>query len=186
MNEQNMVKRISFLTTGDGFRKHKDVKLNDVRDADGTTLTTGTVPVLAALETSFIGLSVAANQTYLGTLQFVIPEDYDESKNELRLRFLCNSAGTTNAPTLAATLYVKRAGVALATKTQKTSAAISKTSATTGAAWTEINLDSLSLLPGDSIFAVMVTAAHTTDAVSVYALELYYRSNLAFSTLDNR
>lgn len=43
-----------------------------------------------------------------------------------------------------------------------------------------------SLKPGDSIQITLSTAAHTTDAISVYGIELWYRSNLAFTDINSR
>ena len=43
-----------------------------------------------------------------------------------------------------------------------------------------------SIKPGDCLSIVLTTAAHTTDAISVYGVELWYRSNLAFSDIRSR
>ena len=185
-NEQNFLTRLDSLITGDGFRQVQEVKMSEWKTAAGLTLTASTAPTMAALETSFYGVQSASSTTDLGSLAFTVPEDYDSDSDELRLRFLCNSAGTTDEPILTATLYTKREGVALATKTGVDSAAVSKTSATTGATWTEIDLDGLSLLPGDAVFAVLTIGAHTTDAINFYGVELIYRSNLAFTDPNDR
>jgi hypothetical protein len=43
-----------------------------------------------------------------------------------------------------------------------------------------------SIQPGDCLNIVLTTAAHTTDAISVYGITIWYRSNLAFTDINSR
>jgi hypothetical protein len=186
MNEFNFVRRVGFLAPGDGFRKCEDTKLAEWRTAAGLTLTAATAPLAAALETSFYGVQSASSTTDLGSMRVTVPRDYDFDADELRVRFLCNSAGTTDAPVISVQPYIKREGIALRTGTAASSAAVTKTSATTGAAWKEVKLDGNLLRPGDAVALVFTIGAHTTDAINFYGVEIYYRSNLAFSVIEDR
>ena len=40
--------------------------------------------------------------------------------------------------------------------------------------------------PGDILDVVLNSAAHTTDVIHIYGIELWYRSNLAFSDINSR
>lgn len=99
----NFVKRVSYLAPGDGYRKCVPLKLlGDIRDTVGIDLTAATVPALLALETNFYGLNVAAGQTHVGLINWAVPEDYDDSADELRVRLLCNRSADTAADLLLA------------------------------------------------------------------------------------
>ena len=68
MNENNLVRRLSYLTPGDGYRKCFPLDiLADVKDATGLVLTAATVPAIAALEPNFYGLSAASTGLCLTT-----------------------------------------------------------------------------------------------------------------------
>jgi hypothetical protein len=177
------------VVTGTGFKRSvTGIDLNSVRDADGTILTASTEPSREAAETNFkAALVVSASSTDLGTLTFMVPRDYDKSVDKMRIRFLVNSGGTTNEPILDAAIYVKKPGTALSADIDPTaSAAIPKTSATTGAAWREITVEDQGLEPGDAVCAVLSTGAHTTDSVVIYALEVVYIGDLAYFETDER
>jgi hypothetical protein len=188
MNPYNLAHNIDNTVTGRGFKRTiPGITLTSLRDADGTILTGSTVPDVKALETSFYGLEVAANETDLGTLMLVVPRDYDADVDKMRVRFLCNSAGTTDAPTITAAVYRKRAGAALSSDlAPAASAAISKASATTGTAWTEIKIESEDLEPGDALFITFTLSAHTTDAINFFGMEVAYIGDLAYYVTSER
>jgi hypothetical protein len=155
------------------------VNLNSLRDADGTILTGATEPSREALETSFIGAVVSAGQTDLGTLTFMIPRDYDATVDKMRIRFLAQSAGDTDTPTIDCAMYRKRAGAALSADIDPTiSAAINTNTAL--ADWVEIVSESDDWEPGDAVTCVFTTSAHAADALNLYALEVVYFSDLAY------
>lgn len=146
----------------------------DLRTAAGLTLTAATAPTIAASETNGLSVNSVASATALGTFVFQIPKDYDEQTDEFRINFMAAMGGATDTPTVTATIYRKRAGAALSADLAPTaSAALSATSA-----WRTINANGKGLRAGDSLVINLVTGAHTTDAVALYAAEVTYRSTL--------
>jgi hypothetical protein len=186
MNPGSFLHEVQGVLTGLGFKREiAGLDINSLRDADGTILTAATEPSREALETSFIGVVVSASQTDLGTLTFKIPQDYDKANDELKIRFLAQSAGDADTPTIDAALYQKRAGAALSADLDPTiSDAVNDNSSEAG--WVEVDCDDLDLQPGDAVTVVFTTSAHTTDALNIYALEVTYRSDLVFNDADER
>ena len=186
MNPGTFLKNCERITTGCGFKKEiQGVDINSLRDADGTILTAATEPSREALETSFIGAVVSASQTDLGTLTFKIPRDYDASVDKLYIRFLANSAGDTNTPTIDAAMYRKRDGAALSSDIDPTiSAAVNNN--TNKADWVEIVSEGDKWQPGDAVTVALTTSAHTTDALNIYALEVVYFSDLVYYNNSER
>lgn len=181
MNPATFLHNVERIVTGHAGLKVSmpGVNLNSLRDSDGTILTASTEPSREALETSFIGAVVSASQTDLGTLTFMIPRDYDATVDKLYIRFLANSAGDTNTPTIDCAMYRKRAGAALSSDIDPTiSAAVNNN--TTKAGWVEIVSEDDGWQPGDAVTCVFTTSAHTTDALNVYALEVVYYSDLVY------
>lgn len=223
---------MSYLAPGDGFRKCVKIDLlADVKDGTGLILTAATVPAIAAFETNYYGLNVAANQTHLARMQWTVPQDYDNSADELRILVACNMAAA-NAVDQAASritplIYRKRpvpavipdgrssfpAGLALSANLGVTATALAVipvlgSQLTTK--WVDINCDynlpsptaaqiaagtknrslaataDASIQAGDMLNIVLTTAAHTTDAIQVYGIEFWYRSNLAFTDINSR
>lgn len=128
---------------------------------------------LTASETNLRVLSLAASTTAVGTLNFVIPRDYDEATDAFWLKVIAASAGATDTPVLTATIYRKRPGsniatVGVFTVTALAAAAAAKNFAVIGKG----------LLRDDVLTIVITSAAHTTDAVLVYGIEPSYRSTL--------
>lgn len=200
MNQANFNRKVEGLICGDGWRRHKDVNLASWLDANGVTITGATTPVRAAVEGGFSGVQAALNIVDLGGLNFVIPEDYDSSKDHLRIRLLAEmlpagGLGTalTDTPTVVATMIRKRAGVAVTADLVAAGGAAVVAAATTAAiqgapnsAWYEIALDSLGCLPGDTLWIDLTSAAHATDAINFFGVEAFYRSNLAMTTHSMR
>jgi hypothetical protein len=227
MNEQNFVKRVSFLAPGDGFRRCVPIDvLSQVKDATGLILTAATVPAVTALENNFYGLAVAANQTHLARINWTVPDDYDPSIDELRILVACEMAGNNAADKLASQLdcllYRKRpvpsiipddaqgvmpAALALTVDLNPPATAtnvIPLFGTHLGTKWVEINADywtdltkqtknrapagavASDIAPGDLLNIVLSTAAHTTDAINVYGIKIWYRSNLAFTDINSR
>ena len=110
MNESNMVRRLSFLAPGDGFRKCVPIDiLSQVKTTAGLILTASTVPAILATETSFLALTSVNNQTHVGAFLWTAPDDYDETADELRIRIACNMNGNTDSgKTITSTIYRKR------------------------------------------------------------------------------
>ncbi len=186
MNPATFHKNLERIVTGHGIKRVIDgLDINSLRDADGTILTASTEPSREALETSFVGAVVSSSQTDLGTLSFMVPRDYDATVDKMRIRFLANSAGDTNTPTIDAAIYRKRAGAALSADLNPViSAAVNNN--TNKAGWVEITVESEGLQPGDALTVVFTTSAHTTDALNVYALEVVYIADLVYYEADER
>lgn len=190
MNPNTFCKNVERITTGSGFKRViQGLDINDIRLTTGAILGVDAAsnPSRVSLETYLEGIQLAASQTTLGTLTFQIPRDYDESVDKMYVRFLAGSAGTTNAPTIDAALYQKKPATALSADLNPTiSAAVSKTSATTGTGWVEIAAETLGLDAGAAVTWVFTTSAHTTDALNVYAIEVVYYSDLAYYDAGDR
>lgn len=181
------LKKFESIITGFGFKKEiPGLGINQLRLSTGGILVVDSGnPGRVSLETNFEGVQLPSSQTDLGSLTFKIPRDYDQTQDELAIRFLANSAGDTNTPTIDAALYSKRTGVALTADLDPTISAAVNTN-TAIAAWVEVNCDTLSLQPGDVVTVLFTTSAHTTDALNVYSIEVIYRSDLVFNVQTDR
>lgn len=172
------------IVNGNGFKKSIDV-INLFRDTNGAPLTNATTPPIAAPETNLLGVIPAAGTTFVCKLIIQVPRDYDQTNDYLRLRFLANSAGDTNTPTLDATIYRKRTGVAVSSELNPTiSAAVNNL--TTLAGWVYINVDGKGCQPGDILTIAVSASAHGTDALNVYGAELVYKSDLVYNVKTSR
>ena len=186
-NPATLLSRFGKMLTGYGFKREiQGLDINSLRLASGGILAAGSGnPGRVALETNFEGVQLPSSQTDLGSLTFKIPRDYDQTLDYLRIRFLANSAGDTNTPTIDATMFRKRAAAALSSDLDPTiSAAINSNTAI--ADWVEVNADSQSMQPGDAVTFYFTSSAHTTDALNVYAIEVIYKSDLVYFDPDDR
>lgn len=195
MNPYQFLRELAGLPTGvsgtpgggDGIRREIQLNiLSDLRTAAGLVLDgSTTAPQVAAFETHGLGVKVAASTTAAGSFTFDVPKDYDPEKDELTIRIISQTGGSTDAPTFTATAYNKRAGSALsAALTAVTSAAISKAAGNAGEV--SIGLSSNGLKPDDILTVNLVTSAHTTDTVNIYSVDMVYRSNIVFSDMGTR
>ncbi len=189
MNPGTFLKKADGMVTGFGFKQEiAGVDINSLRLATGAILVADSGnPGRVSLETNFEGVVLPSSQTDLGTLTIKVPRDYDQDNDFLRLRFLANSAGDTDTPSIDAGVYRKRAGAALSSDLDPTISAVVNTN-TALAAWVEINVDSLGLQPGDAVTFILSAGGTrgTTDALNIYAVEVIYRSDLVYNVLDER
>lgn len=187
LNAGTFLKRLEGTVTGFGFKREiQGLDLRAIHLADGAPLASGSGnPMYASLETYFEGVQLASSQTALGTLTFKIPRDYDKDNDYLKIRFLANSAGDTNEPTIDASMYRKRAGAALSDDLDPTISDAVNTN-TAIADWVEIDASDLGMEAGDAVTFIFASSAHTTDALNLYALEVIYRSDLVFNEGDER
>jgi len=175
MNEANLVRRLNFLATGDGFRRCVPIDiLAQVKTTAGLVLTASTVPAILATETSFLALTSVASQTHVGAFVWNVPDDYDESSDELRIRLACNMNGDTDsAKTITAAIYRKRpvpniipdgesslpAGLALSADLgAPVSGAIPLLGANILSSWVEINADAIKTTDGSANRSLAATA----------------------------
>lgn len=194
-NRNNFLIECAGLVTGQtngagqgvGFIRSYTVPLQSLRTAAGLTLTAATNPLIAALETNFIGLQWASSDSTKAQLNFTVPLDYDENSDTITLAILVNSAGTTDSPTLSANVYKKSAGAALsADLAPAASAAIPKTTAATAAAVRTITISGKGIKAKDVLTILIAPGAHTTDAVNVYGIDIQYKSTLVAFSSANR
>ena len=187
MNPGQFLKNLERIITGLGFKRViQGININTLRLTTGAILAADTGhPQRGSLETYFEGVVQDASQTTLGTLTFQIPRDYDESIDKLHVRFLCNSAGDTNTPTIDAAMYRKRAEAALSSDINPTiSGAVNNNTAK--ADWVEIVSESDGWKAGDAVTCILISSAHTTDALHIYGLEVVYASDLVYFDDDDR
>ncbi|KKN20338.1 hypothetical protein LCGC14_0936660 [marine sediment metagenome] len=180
LNGATFLKNLEGVITGNGFKRViQGINLNTLRTSGGLILTGSTAPLRASLETNFEGVQSASGTTDFGSLVFNVPRDYDVNNDELKIRFLCNSAGDTNTPTMDAAMFRKRAGVALTSDLDPTiSAAMNNNTAKAG--YIEIDASDLGCKPGDALHFDLTTSAHSTDAANFYGVEVVYRSDLVY------
>ncbi len=180
-NVANFLKGLEALVTGDGFKRVvQGININTLRLASGAILAADSGnPMRASLETYFEGVQLASSQTALGTLAFQIPRDYDETVDKLDIRFLANSAGDTDTPTIDASMYRKRAEAALSADIDPTISAVVNNN-TAKADWVEVRSHDDGWKAGDAVTIILASSAHTTDALNVYGLEVVYASDLAY------
>lgn len=129
---------------------------------------------LTAAETNLRVLSLAANTTAVGTVNFLVPRDYDEASDAFFLKLVAASAGATDTPLLTATIYRKRPGSNIATVGTFTASS----NLASAAAALRFSVIGKGLQRNDALTIVITSAAHTTDAVLVYGVEPSYRSTL--------
>jgi len=184
LRASNLKVSTALIVNGCGFKKFIDL-FNLCRDTNGATLTNGTTPPIAALESNLLGIVPASQSTFVCKIILEVPRDYDQTNDRLRLRFLANSAGNTNTPTLDATIYRKRAGVAISSDLDPTiSPAVNDL--TTLAGWVEINADGKGCQPGDILTIEITASAHGTDALNIYGVEAVYDSDLVYNVKTER
>lgn len=184
-NAANFLKGLEALVTGDGFKRViQGLNINSIRAA-GLIPTASTEPSRESLETNFEGLVSSSSQTALGDLTFIIPRDYDETKDKLHVRFFAESGGDTDTPTIDATLFRKRAATALSSDLDPTISAAVPTN-TVGAGYVEVVSQGDAHQAGDAVTFVFTTSAHTTDALNVYGFEVVYNSDLVYYDDDDR
>lgn len=158
---------------GVGLVSHPLNVTRDLSTAAGLVLTGSTAPPIAALETNFYGVQPAASTTFDGAFNFIVPADYNQSVDILTVAIqIANS--TTNTTAITATAYVK------ATATALSSVVTGTTSATAPISSNGITLFSTfagkGLKPGQSLWIILTNSAHTTDAVSIYGIDVQYAS----------
>ena len=189
LNAGTFLKRLEGTITGFGFKREiQGVDINSLRLEDGAPLLAdGGNPSYVSLETNFEGVQLPSSQTDLGTLTFKIPRDYDKDNDYLRVRFLVNSGGDTDTPSIDSTMYRKRAGAALSDDLDPTISAVVNTN-TAIADWVEINADGLGMEAGDGVSFDLSTGGTrgTSDVLNIYAIEAIYKSDLVFNEPDER
>ncbi len=187
MNPGQFLLNLNRIITGHGFKRViQGLNINSIRSGDGIIPTASTHPGRVAVETSFDCLQSANGQTAVGQLVFMIPRDYDESVDKLDFRFLAQMAGDTHtAVTIDGALYRKRVGAALTADLDPTISGAVNTN-TELADWVEVRSHGDGHKAGDAITIDFTAAAHATDALNIYGLEVVYASDLVYFEDDER
>lgn len=129
---------------------------------------------IALAETNAMIFSAAAGTTTVGSMNFVVPRDYDEATDDFRFRVKADMSGSTDTPTIHVVVYQKRTGVALATLvTSSNSAALGTTEQDI-----EFDLGRKGLKRDDALTITIIADAHTTDNVQIWDAYPVYRSTL--------
>lgn len=166
--------------SGVGFYRTVPLPLGSFRTSGNLTLTAATNPLVAALETNFLGVQWAAGDSTKMSLNWVVPDDYDKNTDIIKLNYLCNSAANTDSPTLTVNVYRKRAGTALTADLapSATSAIAKSATAATAAAVRTVTISAKGLQAGDVLSILVAPGTHATDAVNLYSVSLRYPSTL--------
>ncbi len=185
MSQANFLSELNGIVTGDGYKKSIPINLGQCRKYDdgvilNATVTETGIDMLDTGSKAFV-IFVDDDQTDMFLFNFVIPQDYDESLDKLRIRALCSmNGGTTDIVYLDAEVYRKRAGAVLSADLDPTIDATRIPAAIADASWREVNSDGENMQGGDALTVVLKTAAHTTDAIHVYGLEVVYAADIVY------
>jgi hypothetical protein len=185
MSTNNLLPQIDHNTPegGDGILVVQPVPHSEwVLASSGAYLTTtlSTNPGIDKVETNISVFSWAATKVVKAGLTFGCPVDYDETTDNLKLRFLANMSGSTDTGTaLDATAYKSGAG------TSDLDPTISADLSTT-ITWVEIDLSGNDLTFGSSIEIQVFPEAHGTDAVQIYATQWEYNSMIVANSIGDR
>lgn len=130
---------------------------------------------LVASETNLRVFKAVAGTTAVGTVEIVIPRDYDEATDTLNLKILAAMSGATDTPKLTVAAFRKRAGANIVT----VHAGLQTTTALSSADKAiSFNLSRHTLLRDDVITLIITSEAHATDSILVYGVQPSYRSCL--------
>lgn len=191
MNPGTFLQNCDRIITGNGFKKSIPILLSNchVYNTGAPLSATVTETGVDLLDTGSKGhvIFVDDDETYGPAFSFVVPQDYDESVDKLRIRALCSmDGGTTDTVYLDAEVYKKRAAAALSADLDPTAETTAIPSAVASAAWSEIKCDSEGLQGGDCITVNLKTGAHTTDGIIIYGIEVVYAADLVYFDKSDR
>lgn len=185
MDQFNFLKMLDGLVTGDGFRRDLGIPLGDIflfSDGSRLTTTTTTNAGFAMAETNALMVTWAATKVVAVGLNFHIPGDYDQSKDEVTLYLDVQMGGATDTPTFTGNIYRKRSGSAISADLGPVS------SGTMGSTSSRVSLalTTLALQGGDNITVKLTPAAHGTDAIRLLGVYVRYRGDLVLFTESSR
>jgi len=190
LNPATFLSRLQHVVTGNGFKRSVPISLGAVNYIDGASLTatvTETGMEMGDTGNKQMFIFVDDDMTSMCQFNFVVPQDYDESIDKLRIRALMSmDGGTTDTVYLDAEVYKKRAGAAASADLDPTAETTAVPAAIASAAWSEVKCDSESLQGGDCLTVLLKTGAHTTDAIHIYGIEVVYAADLVYFDEDDR
>lgn len=171
MNEQNFLKRLDFLATGDGVIREVPIPISACLNASGT----------AVANVSGVLAWYAQDDNDSLTIPFKVPMDYDPALDELAVVLTAEETTSTDVSTtnyieldLDVVGLVRPGGAA---KTTLTPVSDSQKVALTVEEYA-FDLSGLGVKPGD-VLSIEIDAQETgTAETSVYAVSVKYRSNI--------
>ena len=166
-----------FIRQGEGFLKNLDIPILSVSLASSgapLTTTTSTNPGPALVDTNVLALHWDANTVVAAGLKFSVPDDYDSSKDHLKIRMKGKMAGSTNVTTGIDALVYKNTSTTDLNPTK--SGYLTATDS-----WVEIDLSGEGLVAGDTLQVNIFPEAHSTDAINLKQLKWEYRSTLVYA-----
>jgi len=135
---------------------------------------------MSLVEANGLCYKIPANVDTIGHVHFIVPRDYDEATDTLKIRVLADKLVGAGDPDvqLDAEVYVKHPGSALSADKNPTKPT---TILTTVAQWLEFNLSRYGLKWGDVVDFKLITDGHNdtvTEEVIIRAIVPVYRSTL--------
>lgn len=188
MNPAFFLQNLDRLIVGKGFKREVQIPLTTLHnESDGsllgaTTITTDDVGFDHISNTILLvwGTTGGSGHVTEASFVFVVPQDYDETEDYLRIRLKAYMAGASDTPGIDANVY--KNGV----DTDLDPTISDDLSAT--AAWVEIVISNKteSLVAGDVLTISLFPEAHDTDGLGVYGIAVEYKSDLVYYDSDDR
>lgn len=182
MATNNLLHQLNNTTPegGDGIVVRKQIPL--------AALNLQSSVAIAADETNAIAVKCEQTVDTLFIQDIVIPSDYDETSDHLKLRVLASQllVSTDDDVELDAKAYVKSAGVALGSDLDPTAPG---TVLSTTEQWVEFDLSGNSLVYGNVLHWHLITnGANDTNGeeVLIHAVEIEYKSMIVAFDEDDR
>jgi len=185
MNPGSFLKNLERVTTGLGFKRSIPIPLGSLRliatgDDIGVSATASGIDML---DTEGLGMVLWSDddETDICQINFVVPQDYDESVDKLRLRTLCSTdAQGSDSIYMDAKIYRKRAGAALSADLDPTASTVAVPATVATAAWREVDCDGLGMQGGDCLTIILAASAHATTGLLIYGIEAVYAADLVY------
>lgn len=178
MNPFQFLKQLGQLpnTQGDGFRVIRSYTPTALNVSGATRAVTNSVDRV---------IFDADNESVI--LNFTVPEDYDETANELKVSLYCEYISGTSLDVDLDVVTRARAGAALADITSSLADPAAYTlDAAADNGWKEFTLSGVQFLPGD-VLAIEIDAQETgSGIVHVLGAQVQYKSTLVFNDPANR
>ena len=188
MNPAFFLQNLERLIVGKGFKKEVQIPLMVFHaESDGAPLGAATIG------SDSVGFDHISNTILLVwgetggsgnvtevSFPFVVPQDYDETEDYLRVRIKAYMDGTTDTPGIDANVYKNGVDTDL---DPTISADLSDT-----VAWVEIVISDKteSLVAGDVLTISLFPEAHNTEGIGVYGIAMEYKSDLVYYDEDDR
>lgn len=185
MNPATFLQNCDRIITGYGFKRSIPINFGNCRRHSSGAPLDATVSEagLDMLDTSSEGLIIFIDEgeTDMLIFDFIVPQDYDESSDKLRIRALMSTdAVGTDEVYLDARIYRKRAGAALSADLDPTAETTVVPATVATAAWSEVNADDLDMQGGDCLTIELLTGAHAADGLLIYGIEVVYSACLVY------